>query len=321
MGGTSWDSGARALYDQRSTLRDSGAVSRMAYTASIVSGETVARVHPQMDPKVAGTRQARDSAAHPESLPIAVFFDVTGSMGAIPPQLQARLHHLMEMLTDRGYAEHPAILIGAVGDATSDSGPLQVGQFESGIEIDDDLDRVWVEGGGGGSGEESYELAHYFAARHFATDSWDRRQKKGFVFTMGDENPYAVVSRRRVQEVIGDALEADIPTSRIVEELRERFHVFHLVVNTSTARSVGARARWSALLGPEHVVELRNPANVAELIASVIGLVEGRVTLDDVRAGLSQVGVDADALANITASLEAVAARAIRIRPEPTPAS
>jgi hypothetical protein len=293
MGGTSWDSGARALYDQRSTLRDSGAVSRMAYTAAIVSGETVARVHPQMDPKGVATREARDSAAH----------------------------HLMEMLTDRGYAEHPAILIGAVGDATSDSGPLQVGQFESGIEVDDDLDRVWVEGGGGGSGEESYELAHYFAARHFATDSWDRRQKKGFVFTMGDENPYAVVSRRRVQEVIGDALEADIPTSRIVEELRERFHVFHLVVNTSTARSVGARARWSALLGPEHVVELRNPANVAELIASVIGLVEGRVTLDDVRAGLSQVGVDADALANITASLEAVAARAIRIRPEPTPAS
>ena len=39
-------------------------------------------VHPSLDPFDAGKRESRDSGEHPQSLAIAVLFDVTGSMGA-----------------------------------------------------------------------------------------------------------------------------------------------------------------------------------------------------------------------------------------------
>jgi hypothetical protein len=34
-----------------------------------------------------------------------------------------------------------------IGDATCDRAPLQIGQFESGIEINQDLAKLWLEGG------------------------------------------------------------------------------------------------------------------------------------------------------------------------------
>ena len=79
-----------------------------------------------------------------------MLFDVTGSMGRVPRILQANLCQLMGLLLDKGYLAHPQILIGGIGDATCDHAPLQVGQFESGIEIDEDLAKLWLEGGGGG---------------------------------------------------------------------------------------------------------------------------------------------------------------------------
>ena len=59
-------------------------------------------------------------------------------------------------------------MFGAIGDATCDRAPLQVGQFESDNRMDDDLGRILLEGGGGGQKTESYELAMYFMARHTA---------------------------------------------------------------------------------------------------------------------------------------------------------
>ena len=43
-------------------------------------------VHPALNPYGVGVRESRDSAEHPASLAIAVLFDATGSMGAVPPQ-------------------------------------------------------------------------------------------------------------------------------------------------------------------------------------------------------------------------------------------
>ncbi len=112
-----------------------------------------------------GVREARDSDAHPISNPVAVMFDVTGSMQTVPRILQKNLPTLMGLCLRKGYLDDPAILIGAIGDATCDLVPLQVGQFESGNEIENDLNNLYLEGGGGGQQMESYELALYFLAR------------------------------------------------------------------------------------------------------------------------------------------------------------
>ena len=74
----------------------------------------------------------------------SVLMDVTGSMRQVPVILQANLPRLMGLLIRKGYLEHPQILIGAIGDATCDTAPLQLGQFESGIEIEEDLGKLFL---------------------------------------------------------------------------------------------------------------------------------------------------------------------------------
>src|SRR5512134_703902 len=113
--------------------------------------------HPLMNPKGVKVRECRDSEAHPESLGVVFALDVTGSMGDIPALLaQRELPRFMKMLDDCQVRD-PQLLFCAVGDATSDGAPLQVGQFESTAELMDQwLTWSFLEGGGGGSGEESY---------------------------------------------------------------------------------------------------------------------------------------------------------------------
>src|SRR5439155_27157814 len=196
---------------------------------AIRTGAADRAVHPRMNPRGVSVRESRDSAAHPESHAVAVLFDVTGSMQAVPKVLQANLPKLMGLLIRKGYLEHPQILIGAIGDATCDKAPLQVGQFESGIEIEDDLGKLFLEGGGGAHITESYELAMYFMARHTSIDCLEKRNKRGYLFIIGDEMPYRAVKRAEVQRVIGDAPQADIPMEEIIAELEKRFDVYFVL--------------------------------------------------------------------------------------------
>src|SRR4051812_8990693 len=83
--------------------------------------------HPLMNPKGVRVRECRDSAEHPNSTAVVFALDVTGSMGAIPKLLASeQLPKFMKLLTDCRVPD-PQLLFMAVGDAISDSAPLQVG--------------------------------------------------------------------------------------------------------------------------------------------------------------------------------------------------
>jgi hypothetical protein len=302
-----WNSATSATYATREVLRSHRAVS--AYTTDIHEGRVAAGVHAQMNPHGV-MRESRDSDLHPESLAIATFFDVTGSMGKIPRELQRRLVNQMTLLTTRHYVDHPQQFFGAIGDATCDQGSLQVGQFEVGLEMDDDLERVWVESGGGGQQAESYELAYYFAARHMATDCYTKRNKKGYLFTMGDEMPYDAVSRSQVLRLCGDHIQADIPIADIISECAEKWNLFHLLVQTPTSTGYARIGqKWRELLPEGHVIEMADPKNVAEVIALIIGISEGRET--NPAAAITQLGADGAAV--VAAVRPFAAARGIRL--------
>ncbi len=182
----------------------------------------------------------------------------------------------MGLLIRKGYLAHPQILIGAIGDATCDTTPLQVGQFESGIEIDEDLGRLFLEGGGGGQLTESYELALYFMARHTALDSFEKRGRRGYIFLIGDETPYRRVKRKEVEKHIGDRLPQDVPVEDVIAELQRMYNVYYILPNmTSNWNNEVVHSRWVELLG-QNVLRLEDPAGISELIASTIGIAEGR---------------------------------------------
>ncbi|HVT83516.1 MAG TPA: hypothetical protein VHM90_22940 [Phycisphaerae bacterium] len=298
MGGSRWSDD---FYNAREADRAATGKSAFSYSA------TATRVHDKLNTLGVKLRESRDSAAHPNSKSIAVLFDVTGSMGSIPVTLQKKLAELMGLLIRKGYVDHPQILFGAVGDATCDRAPLQIGQFESGIEMDDDLSRFYLEGGGGGQKTESYELAAYFIARHTAIDCFEKRGEKGYLFIIGDEAYYPKVSAKQVNAIIGDKLQTDIPTREIFDELRKRFEVFFLIPRgASNAGDNQIRAAWQKLLG-QNVLSLDDPAAVCEAIALSIGMCEGKIDLADGLHDLRDYGTASTVINTISTALAPLA--------------
>jgi len=263
-------------------------------------------VHDTLNPKNVKFRESRDSDEHPASTSIAVMFDVTGSMGAIPVTLQKKLPELLGLLLRKGYVSDPQILFGGIGDATCDMVPLQVGQFESDNRMDLNLEDIFLEGGGGGQRTESYELAMYFIARHTDIDCWSKHGRKGYLFIIGDEMAYSSVNRREVGAIIGDGLQQDIPTKDIVRELRERYHVFYILPQGA---SYGGDATilgfWRRLLG-QNVLELEDAEAVCETIALTIGMTEGVIDLKAGSGDLRDYGVADRTLQVVTSALMSI---------------
>jgi hypothetical protein len=234
------------------------------------------KCHPLMNPKGVRVRESRDGPDHPESLGIVFALDVTGSMGEIPRIMATQqLPVFMKTLLECKIPD-PQLLFMAVGDAIHDNAPLQVGQFESTAELMDQwLTRSYLEGGGGMLGQESYELGMYFLAMHTEMDCMTKRNKRGYLFMTGDEQPYSTLSRHVVESVIGDTLDEDIACEEIVAELQKSFIPFFIIPDRSRAKR--CERRWRDLLG-DHVLCLDTPADVCFVAAGAMLLNERRVS-------------------------------------------
>lgn len=263
--------------------------------------------HPLMDPKGVHLRESRDSAEHPNSLAIAFALDVTGSMGDIPDLLARReLSKFMQILLDCGVTD-PQLLFLAVGDATCDKAPLQVGQFESTAELMDRwLTWTFLEGGGGAGDTESYELAFYFAAQHTETDCWVKRKKRGYLFVTGDEKPYPAVSKHQIDTLIGERLDEDVPIAAVVAAAQETYEPFFLIPDEG--RRKRCERAWRDLLG-DHVLCLERPADTCYVAAGAIALSERLVTdLDALASALGRAGAASAQVGSVVRALTPYAA-------------
>ncbi|MEV7231132.1 MULTISPECIES: hypothetical protein [Polymorphospora] len=278
------------VYDAAKSYRRASGKSAFAY-----SDGGARTVHPSLDPRGVTARESRDSAEHPESVAIAVLFDVTGSMRNVPRVLQEKLPQLLGLLLRKGYATDPQIMFGAIGDATCDRVPLQVGQFESDNRMDEHLGNMVLEGGGGGQMTESYELAMYFMARHTAIDCHEKRGRRGYLFIIGDEMAYPQVKRREVRAVLGEGIAENVPLAGIVDEVRQKWDTYFLLpAGSSHAKDPRVLGFWRDLLG-QNAIELDDLDAACETIALTVGLGEGTVDLDEALDDLREVGSDAAA--------------------------
>jgi hypothetical protein len=260
------------------------------------------KCHPLMDPKRVRLRESRDSAGHKQSLGIVFALDVTGSMGHIPKILATQhLPVFMKVLMDCGLRD-PQLLFMAIGDATNDTAPLQVGQFESTAELMDQwLTRSYLEGGGGGSGEESYELGLYFLAMHTEMDCMVKRKKRGYLFVTGDEVPYSSLSKHVVEPILGDQLDEDIPCEDIIAEVQKSYIPFFIIPDRDRARR--CERRWRDLLG-DHVLVLEDSNDICYVAAGAILLSEGLVSdKEEMKKRLEQTGVSPDCMNAVIRSL------------------
>ncbi len=159
-------------------------------------------------------------------LPIVIALDVTRSRGDDTKLVYDKLPMFIGQLELQGYVPGAALSFTAIGDAhAEDKAPLQVGQFEADNRLDKVLENFWIEEGGGGTGQESYELAAYFFANHCHLASLERGQK-GYFFFVGDEGFYPEVSAAQVKQVLGREIDGDIPSHEVFKALHDKFHVF-----------------------------------------------------------------------------------------------
>lgn len=264
MGGGSWTTSA---YSSRLASRGiSSADSIMSMdTTQYYESRSLA---PVLNPKNV-TRECCDSDEHPNTIPVILALDVTGSMGAAAKACAAKLNEIMTSLYEK--VNDIQFMTMAIGDFSYDRAPLQVSQYESDIRILEQMDQIYFEGGGGGNSFESYTAAWYFALRHTKLDCHNRG-KKGIIITLGDEplNPY--LPRGAVESVIGDKLQGDVDTNDLYREVTEKFDVYHISVDDSDSsyryHRIDADATWKRVIGENYKVSTLQ--NLAKTISDII---------------------------------------------------
>ncbi len=283
-------------------LRDKAATGRTTFDYSDAQTPGQRLVHPDLDPARLNTfgqkvRESFDSDEHPESTPIVVVLDVTGTMSSVVSAIHSSLKNLYTLLLQKGYVRHPQIMFMAVGDSSMERGrmcdevPLQVGQFESDIRAALQLEQMVIEGGGGGQKMESYQNAAYFLAEHTVHDAWTRRQKKGYVFFIGDEMAWPRVEPDEILALVGDVLPAPLASAQAFARMQQRYEAFFILpdgANYGGDRQV--LGYWRKLFG-ENVLQLAEPNGAAELIAVTIGTREAVIDVDEGVQHLADLGV------------------------------
>ncbi len=228
-------------------------------------------------------REARDSEAHPSSTPIIVAYDVTGSMS---PVLRAAIENLGTLnieMKKRKPLPDPQVCYMGIGDVKFDKAPLQVTQFESGVEQADALREIWLEGRGGSNNSESYLLPWYFAIHKVRADNMEKRHKKGFLFTMGDECCPDKLTAQDLQKVFGDGQYEDMSKEELLALVSRDWYVFHMIIEEGNyysnryhiddTRKDMCEASWEFM--GQNVIHVSDYNKIAEIIVSTMQVVNG----------------------------------------------
>lgn len=264
MGGGSWTADAFRVYTSTTkycTLDSLGAIDTSMSNQEMFKASSI---DPVLNPRNV-KRECLDSEEHPNTVPVVLALDLTGSMGNAAVEIAKKLNVIMTNLYDK--MTDIEFMIMGIGDLYCDRGPIQISQFESDIRIAEQLDKLWFEFGGGGNAWESYTAAWYMASRHCDLDCW-KRGAKGIVITMGDErcNPYLEVDN--LSRVTGDTLQSDVNTTDLYEEVTQKYDVYHInVIHGRDYDHDGIVKSWSFL--GDHYKEA-NLNNIADVIVDII---------------------------------------------------
>lgn len=279
MGAGSWDADKWATYSSTTKTR------------TVKDNFKNTKLDDGLNPLGVTVRESRDSDINPNSTPFIIAGDVTGSMGSLADYfVKTGLGILFQEMLTRKPISDPHMAFYAVGDAFFDNSPLQVSQFEADLKIAEWLEKVHIECGGGGNSTESYELPYYFAAFKTSHDAFEKRGKKGYIFSYGDEGPNELVLRSQIKDVIGDTLQADMTFSEVLDAARKYYYCYHILIEEgSHIRSHGIdkiKKLWVPLFG-QNVIALSDHKALAETIISIVEINEGNSSVADTVASWS----------------------------------
>lgn len=207
-----------------------------------------------LDPWGVEYRECKDSTEHPCTKPVILALDVTGSMGQAATEVASSLGVIMENLYKK--VTDIQFMTMGIGDFAYDKFPLQVSQFESDIRINEQLDKIYFEFGGGGNTYESYTAAWKFALDHTAIDAVEKKRCKPPIITIGDEKINPFINKSRWYSKTCHELQADIDTNELYKQVSEKFSLYHIHVSHGNIRGYydnDCVQSFADVIGPQHV--------------------------------------------------------------------
>jgi len=276
MGFGRHDADAWASYTTGATAtRGSMKTARMA--ADIL---TSTEIDDTLKAKNIEVREARDSALNPLSLPIVLALDCTGSMSVVIFNAIKKFNLIIEELVDKKAVEDPAIMtmffddVNFVGERA-----LQVSQFESDLEATKQFEKMHIVGNGGGNNSESYHLPLYMAAFKTKIDSMEKRNTKGFLFTVGDEAMPPPLTPEQIKQVFGpdESAPQSLSYMDLWEAAGRKYHCFHVVAMGGSFASGEGEKRMKEHWKPigQNLIILDDMESLPEVVVSTIRIVNG----------------------------------------------
>ncbi|MDR0979367.1 MAG: hypothetical protein LBL91_05560 [Lachnospiraceae bacterium] len=262
MGGESY---GRDVYSSYSTSNGSGSSSSWGASSIAAAKISSTKLDSSMNPTGKNLRSTTKN-------PIIIVLDETGSNIDLARLLYDKLPMFYGQIEQKKYFDDFDISICAVGDAYTDSYPLQVSPFAKGIELDSYMEKLVLEGGGGGNNGESYELMAYYLTEktEFAPGA------KPIVFFIGDEPYHPKVNK-------GQAEKFDLPFTEPIDpfpNLRKKFNdnVYMLLNRFCGRDSFDSKAlsQWTKALAPEHLIKISEEKAVVDLMLGILALLAKR---------------------------------------------
>ena len=179
-------------------------------------------------------RECCNSEEHPNTVPVILALDVTGSMGSACKETASAISQIMNELYNK-FKDIELMTMG-VGDFECDDFPLQASQFESDVRIAKQMDDIYIEHGGGGNEYESYTAPWWFGLYRTKLDCFDQQGRKGIIITMGDEPLNPTLPHYRMVEYLGKVKQQDdyiFDTKKLFEAASKKFDIFHIAIDDS----------------------------------------------------------------------------------------
>ncbi|OGZ08536.1 MAG: hypothetical protein A3C93_03940 [Candidatus Lloydbacteria bacterium RIFCSPHIGHO2_02_FULL_54_17] len=207
------------------------------------------------------------------SAPLVIVTDETGSMGEWPAVIFSKLPYL-EHEAKEYLGDDVEISFAAIGDAHTGSEKfwLQVRPFAKKKAIKTELEKLVIEGAGGGQVSETYEMAALYYARKCEMP----KAIKPIIIFIGDEKPYDMIAKEHAK-MVGVSGESRIATKDVFEELKRKFSVYLILKpyeggssNTMGSVNRGIRAAWAELVGEDHIADLPSADRVVDVIFGIL---------------------------------------------------
>ena len=264
------------------------------------------------------TRTSMDSSLRPNGKilesktksPIVVLLDVTGSNIDFARVVYDKLPMFYGQIEQKGYLKDFDISFIAVGDAYTDDYPLQVCDFAKGIELDSWIEKIGLEGAGGGQRMESYELAAYYLYKNAKF----KAGSEPIIFFIGDEKPYPTVNKDQANAFGIECKEGGIKAFELLRK-KVKDNVFMLLNKYCGIRfEADITESWENLLAPEHVIKIEEEKAIVDLMLGIISMVSNARTLEAYKIDMKGRGQTQARIEGVSKSLEGLSTAIVPVK-------